>query len=132
MGLLQSAKESSRKSIKLDASNGPAYWVAANICAAENDRMGFCENIEKAMRLGTLLQPAVAEIASDRGYGIMPAPADGFTHPEHAWMICHPDGFASVDGERAVELPERLVRTVPVEKPLTPERPERAVTRIEV
>ena len=56
----------------------------------------------EAMRLGTLLQPAVAEIASERGYEIMPAPADGFTHPEHAWMVCHPDGFASVDGERAV------------------------------
>jgi tetratricopeptide (TPR) repeat protein len=52
LGDLQRAKESSRKSIKLDPKNAPAYWVAANICAAENDRMGFCENIEKAMRLG--------------------------------------------------------------------------------
>jgi len=56
----------------------------------------------EAMRLGTLLQPAVAEIAGERGYEIMPAPADGFTHPEHAWMICHPDGFGIVDGTRAV------------------------------
>lgn len=52
LGDLARAKESSHKSIKLDPTNGPAYWVAANICAAENDRMGFCENIEKAMRLG--------------------------------------------------------------------------------
>src|SRR5438477_9435388 len=56
----------------------------------------------EAMRLGTLLQPAVAEIASERGYEIMPAPAEGFTHPEHAWMVCHPDGFGNVDGARAV------------------------------
>ena len=56
----------------------------------------------EAMRLGTLLQPAVAEIAGERGYEIMPAPAEGFTHPDLSWMICHPDGFAAVDGARAV------------------------------
>jgi putative phage-type endonuclease len=56
----------------------------------------------EAMRLGTLLQPAVAEIAGERGYEIMPAPAEGFTHPDLPWMVVHPDGFASVDGERAI------------------------------
>jgi putative phage-type endonuclease len=56
----------------------------------------------EAMRLGTLLQPAVAEIAGERGYDIIPAPADGFTHPDLPWMIVHPDGFAPVQGVRAV------------------------------
>jgi putative phage-type endonuclease len=56
----------------------------------------------EAMRLGTLLQPAVAEIAGERGYEIMPAPAEGFTHPDRPWMIVHPDGFCSVDGERGI------------------------------
>jgi putative phage-type endonuclease len=56
----------------------------------------------EAMRLGTLLQPAVAEIAGERGYEIMPAPADGFTHPDLPWMIVHPDGFCSVNGERGI------------------------------
>jgi putative phage-type endonuclease len=55
----------------------------------------------EAMRLGTLLQPAVAEIAGERGYEIMPAPAEGFTHPDLPWMICHPDGFSTVDFIRA-------------------------------
>jgi tetratricopeptide (TPR) repeat protein len=52
LGDLARARESSRKSLKLDPNNGPAYWALANICAAEDDRMGFFENIEKAMRLG--------------------------------------------------------------------------------
>src|SRR5207245_10367367 len=56
----------------------------------------------EAMRLGTLLQPAIAEIVAERGYEIMPAPADGFTHPTLPWMICHPDGFCAVDGERGI------------------------------
>jgi len=52
----------------------------------------------EAMRVGTLLQPAIAEIVAERGYEIMPAPADGFTHPDWPWMIAHPDGLASVNG----------------------------------
>jgi putative phage-type endonuclease len=56
----------------------------------------------EAMRLGTLLQPAVAELAGERGHEIMPAPADGFTHPTLPWMVVHPDGFCSVDGERGI------------------------------
>jgi putative phage-type endonuclease len=56
----------------------------------------------EAMRLGTLLQPAIAEIVAERGYEIMPAPAEGFVHPERPWMVVHPDGLASVDGERGI------------------------------
>jgi predicted phage-related endonuclease len=57
----------------------------------------------EAIWLGRALQERVAELVAERdGYEIMPAPADGFTHPEHPWMIVHPDGFTSVNGERAV------------------------------
>ncbi len=56
----------------------------------------------EAMRLGTLLQPAIAEIVAERGYEIMPAPADGFVHPDRPWMIVHPDGLAAVNGERGI------------------------------
>lgn len=55
----------------------------------------------EAMRLGTLLQPAVAEIAGERGYDVLPAPADGFIHPERPWQVVHPDGFTAIDGARA-------------------------------
>jgi len=56
----------------------------------------------EAMRLGTLLQPAIAEIVAERGYEIMPAPADGFVHREHEWMVVHPDGFTELDDLMAV------------------------------
>ena len=57
----------------------------------------------EATWLGTALQARVAELVMERdGYEIMPAPADGFTHPEHPWMVCHPDGFTAVRGARAV------------------------------
>jgi len=56
----------------------------------------------EAMRLGTLLQPAIAEIVAERGYEIMPAPADGFVHPERPWMIVHPDGLAAMNGQKAI------------------------------
>src|SRR6266705_4456945 len=56
----------------------------------------------EAMWLGTLLQPAIAEIVAERGYEIMPAPADGFVHPDWPWMVVHPDGFSSVENERAL------------------------------
>jgi putative phage-type endonuclease len=56
----------------------------------------------EAMRLGTLLQPAIAEIVAERGYEIMPAPADGFVHPERKWMIVHPDGLAALDGQKCI------------------------------
>jgi putative phage-type endonuclease len=63
---------------------------------------GIERDESEAMRLGTLLQPAIAEIVAERGYEIMPAPADGFVHPELPWMIVHPDGLASMNGQKAI------------------------------
>ena len=55
------------------------------------------------MWLGTKLQERVSELVTERyGYEIMPAPADGFVHPDWSWMIVHPDGFSSVQNERAL------------------------------
>ena len=56
----------------------------------------------EAMMLGTLLQGRIAEIAVMHGYEVLPAPAEGFTHRAEDWMICHPDGFTSLDDLMAV------------------------------
>lgn len=64
---------------------------------------GLSPDESESMWLGTRLQSPVAELIAERdGYEILPAPADGFTHPTHSWMVCHPDGFTAVQGERAV------------------------------
>jgi len=56
----------------------------------------------EAMALGRALQPAVADILGERGYDVMPAPAEGFTHPTLPWMVVHPDGLYAEDGERGI------------------------------
>jgi putative phage-type endonuclease len=67
------------------------------------EKTGRIERPESpAMRLGTLLQPAAAALVEGEGYEVMPAPEDGFTHPEHGFMVGHLDGFTVIDGGRAV------------------------------
>src|SRR5437773_11998110 len=56
----------------------------------------------EAMALGRALQPAVAELVTERGFEIMPAPGDGFVHPDRPWMVVHPDGLCEIDGERGI------------------------------
>src|SRR5436190_9106154 len=56
----------------------------------------------EAMRIGRKLQEPIAELVSEEGTEIMPAPEDGFTHPTLPWMIVHPDGLCSIDGERGI------------------------------
>lgn len=54
------------------------------------------------MSLGRELEPYLGAMLSERGYGFVPAPADGFQLKRPAWWTGHPDGFAVVQGERAV------------------------------
>jgi len=56
----------------------------------------------EAMQLGRLLQPVIAEAMSERGFDLMPAPADGFVHPSEKWMIVHPDALTAVGGARGI------------------------------
>jgi predicted phage-related endonuclease len=66
------------------------------------EKTGRVERPESpAMRMGTLLQPTVAQLVEGEGYEVMPAPADELTHAEHPFMIGHPDGFTVIDGKRA-------------------------------
>jgi len=56
----------------------------------------------EAMEWGNRLEPVIDAAMTERGYELMPAPADGFTDPERPWLIGHPDGFAALSGERVV------------------------------
>jgi predicted phage-related endonuclease len=56
----------------------------------------------EVMRNGLRLEEAHRDWLEDDGYTILPAPADGFVHPEHEWAVCHPDGFILLDKERGV------------------------------
>jgi predicted phage-related endonuclease len=57
------------------------------------------------MENGLRLQAAHLDWIAADGREVMPAPADGFAHPELPWLIGHPDGFAVVRKVRApVEL----------------------------
>jgi len=56
----------------------------------------------EAMEWGNRLEPVIDAAMTERGYELLPAPADGFTDPERPWLIGHPDGFAALDGERVV------------------------------
>jgi len=56
----------------------------------------------EAMEWGTRLEPVIDGAMSERGYELLPAPADGFTDPARPWLIGHPDGFAALSGERVV------------------------------
>ncbi len=56
----------------------------------------------EAMRWGLALEPVIDAELTERGYELIPAPADGFTDPERPWLIGHPDGFCVLSGERVV------------------------------
>jgi len=56
----------------------------------------------EAMRLGKRLEPVVAELAAERGYEVMPAPAETLRDRHHNWATGRPDGFTVAHGERAV------------------------------
>src|SRR5712691_1286319 len=54
----------------------------------------------EAMQIGTALHDtgALDRLMSVAGYDVMPAPDEGFVHPDRPWMVVHPDGLADVDG----------------------------------
>jgi predicted phage-related endonuclease len=56
----------------------------------------------EAMWWGKALEPVIDAAMIERGYEILPAPAGGFTDAARSWLTGHPDGFVSLDGERAV------------------------------
>jgi predicted phage-related endonuclease len=59
----------------------------------------------EAMRLGLRLQGVHAELLEEAGWQVMPAPVDGFAHPDLPWLHGRPDGLVALDGQRApVEL----------------------------
>lgn len=55
----------------------------------------------EAMRWGIRLQPVIAEELEERGYTLLPAPADGYVDPARPWLVGHPDGFVGAPAERA-------------------------------
>ena len=56
----------------------------------------------EAMEWGTRLEPVIDAAMTERGYELLPAPAEGLTDPERPWLVGHPDGFACLDGCRVV------------------------------
>lgn len=56
----------------------------------------------EAMEWGNRLEPVIDAAMTERGYELMPAPAEGFTDPERPWLIGHPDGFAVYESARVV------------------------------
>lgn len=76
------------------------------------EKTGRVERPESpAMRMGKLLQPAVADLVQHEGYEVMPAPADALTHPEHGFMIGHPDGMVWLDGPHGPEVGPLEIKT---------------------
>jgi len=61
-----------------------------------------------AATMGLRLEAAHAELVGDT-YDVMPAPADGFSHPELAWLHVHPDALVALDGIAPLELKARGV-----------------------
>lgn len=55
----------------------------------------------EAMANGLRLQAAHAEMVEDAGWQVIPAPEEGFRHPDLDWLLCHPDAFVALDGQRA-------------------------------
>lgn len=47
----------------------------------------------EAMHFGKLLERLVWGELEERGYDLLPAPAEGFADDERKWLIGHPDGF---------------------------------------
>lgn len=56
----------------------------------------------EAMHFGRLLEPVVFAELERRGFELMPAPADEWTHSDAYFMVCHPDGFVALEGERGL------------------------------
>jgi putative phage-type endonuclease len=51
---------------------------------------------------GKRLEPVIADVLEQTGRVILPAPVEGFRHPERPWMVAHPDGFTEKNGERGI------------------------------
>jgi len=49
----------------------------------------------EAMHFGRKLESVVWSELEERGYDLLPAPADGFRDSERKWLVGHPDGFAA-------------------------------------
>lgn len=56
----------------------------------------------EAMAIGLEAQPLIEQLVTQRGFEIVPAPADGFVREGRPWMIVHPDAFVTVEGERGL------------------------------
>lgn len=67
------------------------------------EKTGRVERAEsEPMKWGTLLQPVIFAELERQGYDVLPCPDAEWSHAEWPWLVGHPDGFAQVDGERAV------------------------------
>jgi putative phage-type endonuclease len=56
----------------------------------------------EAMYWGERLQSPVADALMERGWEVMPAPADEGVHPDYPWLVGHVDGYVNIGGERGV------------------------------
>lgn len=56
----------------------------------------------EAMEWGKRLEPLILAELAERGYEVMPAPAEGFQDPERPWLVGHPDTFLVLEGERVI------------------------------
>lgn len=56
----------------------------------------------EAMRIGKALEPAIASLAGEAGYEVIPAPRETLVDPERPWCVGRPDGYTVVCEQRAV------------------------------
>ncbi len=66
------------------------------------EKTGRVERVEtEAMVWGRLLEPLVRDVLVERGYELMPGPAE-LRDPARPWCVGHPDGYVVLDGVRAL------------------------------
>lgn len=60
-------------------------------------KLGMVPDVHEseAMTWGKRLEPLIADALEQDGYGIVPAPADGYRDPERKWCVGHPDRFVT-------------------------------------
>lgn len=56
----------------------------------------------QAMRIGKALEPAIAQLAGEAGYEVIPAPRLTLIDSERPWCVGRPDGYTVVSEQRAV------------------------------
>src|SRR2546429_5725236 len=77
-------------------------FLSATMLAARKLGLAPPEPESDAMRYGTLLQAAHADLLAADGYDVLPAPPDTVKRLDMAWWIGHPDCYGEIEGERGV------------------------------